>query len=316
MTTLLIYLSVTLMAYFRTSTTTAKGRWFGKTLGEIASEFGPGAKTLGDQSHVVKIHDVIKYSVHMHEPPVPSPGFEIIDDDEDYVVVNKFGGIPTHPTVNYFRNTVTEELKPRYGALHPCYRLDRLTSGVLVFAKSPTVAADFVKRDDRDKIYYARVKGHFEETQTFNWPIIHYNSKRGYQEFLKAYNNGKPASTYVEPQRYLLEQNETIVKCVPLTGRTHQIRKHLSQAGYPIVNDTLYNDFIYARLYREPTEKNFIEATSTLHGRQDDKKTGEKCPECGCDIYKENIEEIWLHCSQYSLGDRIWKAASPSWLES
>ncbi len=126
------------------------------------------------------------------------------------------------------------------------HRLDMDTSGLLVFAKNAEICsllgAQFMNREI-DKIYLAKVNGVVKvgdkKTITISVPIRPDISNRPMQVI--DYENGKPSETIVEP---LVSSNSddpsTIVKLIPVTGRTHQLRLHMQSLGNPILGDTLY----------------------------------------------------------------------------
>jgi 23S rRNA-/tRNA-specific pseudouridylate synthase len=86
---------------------------------------------------VVKDNDVICHRVHRHEPPVTATPIEILVSNDDIVVVNKPSSIPVHPCGRYRHNSVVFLLGREHGLknLHTVHRIDRLTSGILMFAK-------------------------------------------------------------------------------------------------------------------------------------------------------------------------------------
>lgn len=310
------------LSYYRTVRTTAKGRWFGRTLKQISSEFSVGAVPEGDPNHVVVNGDIIVYKVHIHEPSVPNfdPLSSIIFENDRIVVFNKPSGIPVHPAVNYHQNTMTEILKSRYGPIFPCYRLDRLTSGVTIFAKDSAFASYFHK-SERRKIYFARVKRSCLPKQLLasnkmdiSRPIISFNGKRGFQAFLRDHANAKPAETRVrlmDPKETGLPDNPELamLSIEPITGRTHQIRKHLALEGMPIHNDVLYNDGgRFKALCEIPSEEHFKAVWDFAERAREAKLTGENCGECGTPIYATNLNTLDLHCSMYSFDGQRYEA--------
>lgn len=159
---------------------------------------------------------------------------EVVWEDEYLAVVNKPGGIPT--SGNYFR-TVENALpynltpSPLIDALPyslPVHRLDNPTSGLLIVAKTRT-AQTILSRDLENKkirkTYLALVHGYIPENIVYSDTL-----------------DGKPASTEIQLLRHLEidGQSFSIVKALPTTGRTHQIRKHLSMHGHPIAGDKEY----------------------------------------------------------------------------
>lgn len=309
------------LKYYKVISTPAKGRWFGKTLQEVSAELGNAVILEPDFSRVVKPHDEITYKLHIHEPPVSTITKDlIIDETADFIVLNKPSGIPVHPTVNYHKNSVTEQLKDAYGPLFPCYRLDRLTSGLLVLAKNSEFASKFKKLKNNKKEYCARVVtesvpeylNSTNKTKTIMHPIFSYNAKRGYSHFLEEFKNQKESSTEIENAGISKEQPElTIIKCRLNTGRMHQIRKHLALEGMPIHNDEIYNqNNLFKTLYFNPTQQNFDALLETTELRRKNKITG-TCSECGSDLYKDEISKLDLHCSFYQFGEHAYHSDPP-----
>ncbi len=177
------------------------------------------------------------------EPPADR-SLNVIYQDRHIRVFNKPAPIPVHPSGRYFQNSMTEVLKTRFpGEVpRPVQRLDATTTGLIVFARSRQ-AASFLMREFKshrvNKEYLALVKGRPTQKQfTLTAPIgVVAGAQRGVGEGIK---NPKPAVTQVE----MLTTNPThsVLKVTPLSGRTNQIRVHLSSQGLPIVNDEVYGE--------------------------------------------------------------------------
>ncbi|XP_063803867.1 pseudouridylate synthase RPUSD2 [Pseudophryne corroboree] len=246
--------------YFFHFETYCKGRWLGKSLLQIfASEFRSqtleyytlaaragrlrlNQATVTDLSIVLKDNDFLRNTVHRHEPPVTAQPLHILAENDEIVAVDKPSSLPVHPCGRFRHNTVIfilgkeHNLKP----LYPIHRLDRLTSGVLVFAKTLEVSkklAEQVRERQVEKEYVCRVNGEFpEESVICEEPIMVVSYKIG---VCRVNPNGKPSKTVF--QRLSYNGKSSVVKCFPYTGRTHQIRVHLQYLGHPIVNDPVYN---------------------------------------------------------------------------
>lgn len=296
--------------YYKTTKTRAKGRWFNRKLEDIIGELGPGViSVVGDPQHVVQNKDIIEFVTHVHEPPTPQE-VSVVFSNEKFVVVNKPSGLPTHPTLNYYRNSVTRLLEPDFGELHPCYRLDRLTSGLLIMAKSSEAVREFHTLDKRKKYLARTERPHgVKKTLDIKYNIPVFNPKRGLLASLSALESAKPAHTIVSPV------SETVLSCEPLTGRTHQIRKHLALAGMPINNDPLYSDMTWANLVRKPSEENFTLMWNAAEKRRKRKLLPQRCSECNAEVYTNTFTEaLDLHCASYTLGD-LYFSADPSWCD-
>ncbi|KAI8746596.1 RNA pseudouridylate synthase domain-containing protein 2, partial [Biomphalaria glabrata] len=165
--------------------TYAKGRWVGRTIYDVLSkEFGfnlPGDlekafesgsisvnNNLATADYVLKTNDLISHQTHRHENPVTSAPLEIIANTDDMLVINKPSSIPCHPCGRYRFNSVIFILGKEMGFtnLRNIYRLDRLTSGVLVLCKNvqrTKALMDQVAKRQVQKEYVCRVVGHFPE---------------------------------------------------------------------------------------------------------------------------------------------------------
>jgi len=171
---------------------------------------------------------------------------DIVYEDEIICVVNKPKGVLVHSDGNE-EETLTKWLESYYfdkpyinvQALH---RLDKETSGLVMFSKSmifQPLLDKYLSEKQIRRLYMAIVKGRLEadKTLTINKPIgkdRHDNKKR------VVCSNGQEAITKVKSIGYSAKDNFSILRCVLDTGRTHQIRVHLSSVGYPILNDELY----------------------------------------------------------------------------
>ncbi|MGN1393170.1 MAG: pseudouridine synthase family protein [Succinivibrionaceae bacterium] len=165
------------------------------------------------------------------------------------MVVNKKNGILTVPGKIY-KDSVTTRLKSIYSYINPIHRLDSSTSGILLFAKNPSVLNEISQQFSNKtivKYYVANVDGIIQKNFGFlNYPMI--------RDFTKiqitsapiqkvCYEFGKKSLTYFYVINRDFSKNTTTVLLRPYTGRTHQLRLHLSCFGHPIVNDKLYSHY-------------------------------------------------------------------------
>lgn len=173
---------------------------------------------------------------------------DIMYEDEDVVVINKPQGIVVHPAPGNYKGTLVnallyhcEDLSGINGVARPgiVHRIDKDTSGILVIAKNDKAhnkLSEQLKNHSMTREYIALVEGRIkQETGVVDKPI-----GRNPKDRLKMgiVSGGKRAITHYEVlERY---EKNTLIKCILETGRTHQIRLHMSHIGYPIVGDPVY----------------------------------------------------------------------------
>lgn len=181
---------------------------------------------------------------------------EVLYEDEHILVVNKPCGIKTHPNQPNENDTMLNAVAA-YMNGHPyvVHRLDKETSGALLFAKNPVVLP-LLGRQLEEKTMYreyeALAKGTLTHDFTCRQPIgkdRHDKRKRCVAK------NGQPAVTHVEIIK--TEKNATRIRCRLETGRTHQIRVHLASTGHPLVGDPLYGQ-PSKRLYLHAAQLTFF----------------------------------------------------------
>ena len=164
---------------------------------------------------------------------------DILYEDEHLIVVNKPEGMKTHGNTAdelALQNHVAAAINQDVFVVH---RLDQATSGAVLFAKNQFVLPILGKMFEENKIhreYLALVKGHFSENQFTIDRAIGQNRHDKNKRILSA--KGQKAVTHVELIKKFTDK--TLVKCTLDTGRTHQIRVHLSSLNHPIIGDALY----------------------------------------------------------------------------
>ncbi len=175
--------------------------------------------------------------------PASDIPLDIIYEDEDIIAINKPRNMPTHPSQNHYEDTLANGLMNYYKGKNFTFRaitrLDRDTSGVVLIAKNP-VSAAILGEDMQDgkikKEYAAVVCGVPNPPQgQIDAPI-----KRLTQSVILrcVSEDGKNATTDYETVK--TSENFSLVRLFPRTGRTHQLRVHLSYIGTPIYGDDLY----------------------------------------------------------------------------
>ena len=203
-----------------------------------------------------KIQENDKISVEIPEPKqielkAQNIPIEIVYEDSDIIVVNKPKGMVVHPAngnpdgtlVNAIMAICKDSLSGIGGEIRPgiVHRIDKDTSGLLIVAKNDNAhvkMSEQIKNHEVKKTYIALVRGVFKENEaTIDMPIGRSTSDRKKMAINK---NGKNAITHIKVLKRF--DKYTLLKVNIETGRTHQIRVHLSHIGYPIVGDYTYSN--------------------------------------------------------------------------
>ena len=175
----------------------------------------------------------------------------IIYEDNDIVVINKEKGMVVHPgngnlegtLVNAVLNHCKGTLSGIGGEIRPgiVHRLDKDTSGLIIVAKNDKAhinLSEQIKNREVKKIYTALVRGIIPENEaTINMPIGRSNVDRKKMAVRK---DGKEAITHIKVEKRY--NGYTLIKVKIDTGRTHQIRVHMAQIGYPVIGDEVYSN--------------------------------------------------------------------------
>jgi len=222
--------------------------------------------------------------------------FTIIHEDDNILVINKESGISMHPAGRDVEHNLLLEMEKEFDYQpFPVMRLDRETSGIVIFAKNKETAAHLskiIRRREMHKTYYAIVFGKPMD-QTIKQPIGECVCDYGHG-WKKCVGGDKPqeAITIIKT----LKSNETysLVEVKTLTGRQHQIRVHLAWLGHPLVGDKIY---IEDWVFDEYTNKN----KRTLNQKM-------------LDIIK--CERLLLHATELSFEDKSFHCALPQVFQS
>ena len=199
----------------------------------------PKDKILSKSLIEIEIHPLEQVDIIAENLPI-----NVLHEDEDFLVVNKISGMVTHTAVGNYSGTLQNALLykypelrnvPRAGIIH---RLDKQTSGLLVITRNLKAHNNISKQiqsREMTKKYKALVSGTMKNIQTINEKIGRHKVNR---KKMAVTCNGKESISQIKIlKRY---ENTTSLEVELITGRTHQIRVHLSYVGHPVIGDKLY----------------------------------------------------------------------------
>ena len=206
------------------------------------------------ESYKLKENDIVEiFIVEPKETELKAEDIplNIIYEDNDIVVINKEKGMVVHPgngnlegtLVNAVLNHCKGTLSGIGGEIRPgiVHRLDKDTSGLIIVAKNDKAhinLSEQIKNREVKKIYTALVRGIIPENEaTINMPIGRSNIDRKKMAVRK---DGKEAITHIKVEKRY--NGYTLIKVKIDTGRTHQIRVHMAQIGYPVIGDEVYSN--------------------------------------------------------------------------
>lgn len=176
---------------------------------------------------------------------------DILFEDEALLIINKPAGIPVHPSILHFDDSISNGIKYYFDSINlkrkirPVNRLDKDTTGIVIFAKNEYIQEKLIKQMNKNifkKEYYAILEGHLEK----KFGIIDAPISRKENSIIEREinDNGSFAVTHFELiENFKFKNNELcFVKFILETGRTHQIRVHSKFIGHPILGDSLYGN--------------------------------------------------------------------------
>ncbi|MBD3638194.1 MAG: pseudouridine synthase [Crocinitomicaceae bacterium] len=201
--------------------------------------------------------------------------YELLYEDSELILVNKPSNLLVHHS-HYARNIREEslvQLLRQRGDIYPVHRLDRKTSGIMVFARNQSSAKflqDQFERNEITKTYFALVRGYVEAQGSVDTPVKNEDTGK-YREALTHYESiaqveaDFPVAPYPSARYSLL-------RLTPKTGRMHQLRKHMNKIAHPIIGDTKYGNrhhnhtfkdrFGHSRLYLHAHKLSFTHPES------------------------------------------------------
>ena len=187
---------------------------------------------------------------------------EIVHRDESCVVINKPAGMLVHRTSLDHLETVfaVQVLRDQIGMkVHPVHRLDKPTSGLLLFALNVEALKELqeqFREGEVMKTYWAVVRGYIDASGTIDYPLkreVDAYAKTGSakeQEAVTHYRCMAQTELPIPVGRYPTSRY-SLVELKPKTGRKHQLRRHMAHLRHPIVGDTRHGDGVHNRFFRE-----------------------------------------------------------------
>lgn len=187
-----------------------------------------------------------------HDAPMSE--LTVLYRDEHYIAVDKPAGLLVHRTrISEDNRFVLQQLRDQIGRrVYPVHRLDRPTSGVLVFGLDSEAARQLVRLFEQRRVrkrYLAVVRGYADESARIDYPLQEEAGKAA-QQAVTGYRRLATVELPFAVGRYA-SARYSLLEVRPETGRMHQIRKHMKHIFHPIVGDTTHGDGRHNRLFRE-----------------------------------------------------------------
>ena len=192
-----------------------------------------------------EIGDILKIDLGYEETsdnivPNSEIKLKILYEDEWMLIVDKPAFMPVHPSINHYENSLSNGVKAYFESIglkkkiRPVNRLDKNTTGIVIFAKSEYIQENLT---DYEKYYLTIVDGQTEESGIIDKPIA-----RKLPSIIERTirDDGDRAITHYKTLEF--KNNMSLVECKLETGRTHQIRVHMASIGHFIIGDDLYGE--------------------------------------------------------------------------
>lgn len=242
----------------------------------------------GEPTHIKKVlnvGDIISADISFAEESeniVPTKmDLNILYEDDGLLIINKKPSTPVHPSINHYEDTLSNGVKYYFEniglkrKIRPVNRLDKDTSGIVIFAKNEYIQeclTQQMKAGIFKKEYLALVTGTLEESPL----TLVKNIKRKAESIIERCVSDDEDSEYAETIFETIKEYDgySLIKCILKTGRTHQIRVHTSYLGHSILGDTLYGTssnliarqalHAYKVSFIHPVTKELVEITCDL----------------------------------------------------
>lgn len=214
----------------------------GYKMKEAQSLIDKGRLFCGDE--ILSKNSIVNGEIFLIQYDAKPKGLRPIFEDENFAVFDKPSGVLTHPNGRNCDYSMNDEIIHMFGKnAKVAHRLDKETSGVLLVAKNLKVEKAIKSKFENGEIhksYLALVSGIVSEDFVVNQPLSLKKEAKILKNKVFVSQDGKEAMTKFEVIKIYNDLNVTLLKCIPLTGRQHQIRVHMFHVKHSIIGDTLY----------------------------------------------------------------------------